>query len=147
MGEAGDANENKVYLNNSKIEGDIRIGYAKNGTANGNGLVIENGSTVVGKVVAGSGSKGATGNFVTIRGKNNLSNANLTGWVYVGVHSGNALNIDNFTGDIASISAFDIINFENLDFTKKEILKITEFVHELENTQIAISSIAGGERY
>ena len=145
MGEAGDANENKVYLNNSKIEGDIRIAYAKNGTANGNGVVIENGSTVVGKVVAGSGSKGATGNFVTIRGKNNLSNANLTGWVYGGVHSGNALNIDNFTGDIASISAFDIINFENLDFTKKEILNIKEGINEMQNTQIAISSIAGGK--
>ena len=144
-GKAGDANGNIVYLNNSRIEGMIYIGSAKNGTANGNGLVIENGSTVVGSVVAGSGTKGANGNFVTIRGENDLSDANLTGWVYLGVHSGNALNIDNFTGDIAMISAFDIINFENLDFTKKEILNITKAVLELENTQIAISSIAGGK--
>ena len=145
-GKAGDANGNIVYLNNSKIEGgEIYIGSAKNGTANGNGLVIENGSTVVGSVVAGSGTKGANGNFVTIRGENDLSEANLTGWVYLDVHSGNALNIDNFTGDIAMISAFDIINFENLDFTKKEILNITKAVLELENTQIAISSIAGGK--
>ena len=146
VGKAGNANGNIVYLNNSKIEGaESYIGYAKNGTANGNGLVIENGSTVVGSVVAGSGTKGAIGNFVTIRGENDLSDANLTGWVYLGVHSGNALNIDNFTGDIAMISAFDIINFENLDFTKKEILNITKAVLELENTQIAISSIAGGK--
>ena len=144
-GKAGDANGNIVYLNNSRIEGMIYIGSAKNGTANGNGLVIENGSTVVGSVVAGSGTKGANGNFVTIRGENDLSDANLNGWVYLGVHSGNALNIDNFTGDIAMISAFDIINFENLDFTKKEILNITKAVLELENTQIAISSIAGGK--
>ena len=150
MGEAGDANKNIVYLNNSKIEELAYIGYAKNnGTANGNGLVIENGSTVDGVVCVGVGTKEANNNFVTIIGQNTLSKAYLYGWSGsddVGkTHSGNTLNIDNFTGDIASISAFDIINFENLDFTKKEILNIKEGINEMQNTQIAISSIAGGK--
>ena len=153
VGKAGDANENIVYLNKSKIEGaQSFIGYAKNGKANGNGLVIENGSTVVGAVMVGVGTKAANNNFVTIIGQNDLSKAYLYGWygLYgsedVGkTHSGNTLNIDNFTGNIASVTNFDIINFENLDFTKKEILNITEMVAQLENTQIAISSIAGGK--
>ena len=152
-GKAGDANENIVYLNKSKIEGaQSYIGYAKNGKANGNGLVIENGSTVDGAVMVGVGTKAANNNFVTIIGQNDLSKAYLYGWYGwygsedVGkTNSGNTLNIDNFTGNIASISTFNIINFENLDFDKKEILKITEGVNHLENTQIAISSIAGGK--
>ena len=138
------ANGNEIYITDSSDIGGVYAGQAM-GEANGNGLVIENGSTVVGSVVAGSGLKEENGNFVTIRGKNDLSKADLSGWAHFDVHSGNALNIDNFTGDIASISAFDIINFENLDFTKKEILNITKAVLELENTQIAISSIAGGK--
>lgn len=153
VGKAGDANENIVYLNKSKIEGaQSFIGYAKNGKANGNGLVIENGSTVDGAVMVGAGIKAANNNFVTIIGQNDLNKAYLYGWygLYgsedVGkTHSGNTLNIDNFTGNIASVVNFDIINFENLDFTKKEILNITEMVGQLENTQIAISSIAGGK--
>ena len=148
---AGDANGNIVYLNNSKIKEYGYIGYADNdnGTANGNGIVIENGSTVYGAIVAGAAAKEAKDNFVTIRGKNNLSEAYLYGWSVEedvgGTHSGNTLNINNFTGQIASVTNFDIINFENLDFDKKEILKITEGVNHLENTQIAISSIAGGK--
>ena len=152
VGKAGDANKNIVYLNNSKIERDSYIGYAENGTANGNGIVIENGSTVDGAVMVGVGTKAANNNFVTIIGQNDLNKAYLYGWygLYgsedVGkTHSGNTLNIDNFTGNIASVSNFDIINFGNLDFTKKEILNITEGVAQLENTQIAISSIAGGK--
>ena len=150
IGKAGDANENIVYLNNSKIEGaQSYIGYAKNGKANGNGLVIENGSTVDGAVMVGVGTKAANNNFVTIIGQNDLSKAYLYGWYGsedVGkTNSGNTLNIDNFTGQIASVTNFDIINFENLDFDKKEILNITEGVNHLENTQIAISSIAGGK--
>lgn len=66
----GDANENIVYLNNSKIEEEESyIGYTKNGAANGNGLVIENGSTVDTAVMAGVGTKEANNNFVTIRGE------------------------------------------------------------------------------
>ena len=148
---AGDANGNIVYLNNSKIKEYGYIGYADNdnGTANGNGIVIENGSTVYGTIVAGAAAKEAKDNFVTIRGKNNLSEAYLYGWSVEedvgGTHSGNTLNINNFTGQIASVTNFDIIKFENLDFTKNEILNITKGVNGLENTQIAISSIAGGK--
>ena len=147
-GEAGNANENIVYLNNSTIQTSY-IGYAENGTANGNGIVIENGSTVDGAIIVGVGAKEVNNNFVTIIGQNDLSKAYLYGWSGsddVGkTHSGNTLNIDNFTGNIASISTFDIINFENLDFTKKEILNIKEGINEMQNTQIAISSIAGGK--
>ena len=150
-GKAGNANGNIVYLNNSTIQTGY-IGYAENGTANGNGIVIENGSTVDGAVMVGVGTKAANNNFVTIIGQNDLSKAYLYGWYGwdgsedVGkTNSGNTLNIDNFTGNIASISTFNIINFENLDFDKKEILNITEGVNHLENTQIAISSIAGGK--
>ena len=148
---AGDANGNIVYLNKSKIKEFGYIGYAENdnGTANGNGIVIENGSTVDGTIVAGVAAKEAKDNFVTIIGPNNLSEAYLYGWSVeedvAGIHSGNTLNINNFTGQIASVSNFDIIKFENLDFTKNEILNITEGVNGLENTQIAISSIAGGK--
>ena len=150
-GKAGNANGNIVYLNNSTIQTGY-IGYAENGTANGNGIVIENGSTVDGAVMVGVGTKAANNNFVTIIGQNDLNKAYLYGWYGwygsedVGkTNSGNTLNIDNFTGNIASISTFNIINFENLDFDKKEILKITEGVNHLENTQVAISSIAGGK--
>ena len=145
----GDANENIVYLNNSKIKEVSYIGSTENGKANGNGLVIENGSTVDGFVLVGVGSKEANNNFVTIIGQNDLSKAQLIGYSgsnEVGkTHSGNTLNIDNFTGKIFVVSNFDIINFENLDFTKKEILNITEGINGLQNTQIAISSIAGGK--
>ena len=111
---AGDANGNIVYLNNSKIKEYGYIGYADNdnGTANGNGIVIENGSTVYGTIVAGAAAKEAKDNFVTIRGKNNLSEAYLYGWSVEedvgGTHSGNTLNINNFTGQIASVTNFDI---------------------------------------
>ena len=148
-GEAGDANGNIVYLNKSKIEGTGYIGYAENGTANSNGIVIENGSTIDGTIIVGVGKNEANNNFVNIIGQNDLSKAYLYGWSAseeVGkIHSGNSLNIDNFTGNIASITNFDIINFENLDFDKKGILNITEGVNHLENTQITISSIAGGK--
>ena len=145
----GDANGNYVCLNNSKIEGYSYIGDTVNGKANDNGLVIENGSTVVGTVIGGKGTKEAKNNYVTIIGQNDLSEALLYGYSLSdedgGTHSGNSLNIDNFTGNICDVSNFDIINFENLDFTKKEILNITEGINGLQNTQIAISSIAGGK--
>ena len=150
----GDANENIVYLNNSKIEEEESyIGYTKNGAANGNGLVIENGSTVymIG-VVAGVGTKEAKNNFVTIRGENDLSTAQLYGYLFSdghgGTHSGNSLNIDNFTGNIYAVSNFDIINFENLDLNKKDtvtIETIEPFKNGLENTEVKISSFAGGQ--
>lgn len=150
----GDANENIVYLDNSKIEEEESyIGYTKNGAANGNGLVIENGSTVYKiAVVAGVGTKEAKNNFVTIRGENDLSTAQLYGYFFSdgdgGTHSGNSLNIDNFTGNIYAVSNFDIINFENLDLNKEDTVTIgiiEPFENGLENTEVKISSFAGGQ--
>ena len=148
----GDANENIVYLNKSKIEGDSYIGSTVNGKANGNGLVIENSSTVEGTVIGGEGTKEANNNYVTIRGENDLSKALLCGYSFYdedgGTHSGNSLNIDNFTGNIRDVSNFDIINFENLDLNKKDTVTtvtIETIKSGLENTEIKISSFAGGQ--
>lgn len=144
----GNANGNEVHLDKSKIEQGF-IAYSINGTTNENGLVIENKSTLVGKIVVGMGDREACDNFVTIKGQNTLREAYLYGWCPIQndalIHSGNSLNIDDFTGEIAGVAGFDIINFENLDFTKNEILNITDYVSDLENTQIKISSIAGGK--
>ena len=148
INKTGNANENIVYLNNSKIRS-IYGGWSENGTANKNGIKIAGDSTVEGIITAGKGLKEANDNFVTIIGPNNLSKAQLLGWSgsedVRKTHSGNSLNIDSFTGKIAGVACFDIINFENLDFTKNEILNITDNVSDLENTQIKISSIAGGK--
>lgn len=144
----GNANGNEVHLDKSKIEQGF-IAYSINGTTNENGLVIENKSTLVGQIVVGMGDREACDNFVTIKGQNTLREAYLYGWCPIQndalIHSGNSLNIDDFTGEIAGVAGFDIINFENLDFTKNEILNITDYVSDLENTQIKISSIAGGK--
>lgn len=149
----GDANGNYVYLNNSKIgQSESYIGCTSNGTANGNGLVIKNGSTVEGTVIGGEGTKEANNNYVTIIGQNTLSNAQLYGYSFSdedgGIHSGNSLNIDNFTGNIRDVSNFDIINFENLDLNKKDTVTtvtIETIKSGLENTEIKISSFAGGQ--
>ena len=147
----GDANGNYVCLNNSKIEGYSYIGDTVNGKANDNGLVIENGSTVVGTVIGGKGTKEAKNNYVTIIGQNDLSEALLYGYSLSdedgGTHSGNSLNIDNFTGNIRDVSNFDIINFENLDLNKKDTVTIGTIESGLENTEIKISSFAGGQNF
>ena len=145
----GDANGNYVCLNNSKIEGYSYIGDTVNGKANDNGLVIENGSTVVGTVIGGKGTKEAKNNYVTIIGQNDLSEALLYGYSLSdedgGTHSGNSINIDNFTGNICDVSNFDIINFENLDLNKKDTVTTVTIKSGLENTEIKISSFAGGQ--
>lgn len=146
----GNANGNEVHLDKSKIEQGF-IAYSINGTTNENGLVIENKSTLVGQIVVGMGDREACDNFVTIKGQNTLSEAYLYGWCPIQndalIHSGNSLNIDDFTGEIAAVAGFDIINFENLDLNKEKTLTIKEYTQELENTEIQISSFAGGQNF
>ena len=148
--EVGNANGNEVHLDKSKIERGF-IAYSLKGTTNENGLVIENKSTVVGQIVVGMGDREACDNFVTIKGQNTLSEAYLYGWSAVQnnalIHSGNSLNIDDFTGEIAAVACFDIINFENLDLNKEKTLTIKEYTQELENTEIQISSFTGGQNF
>ena len=153
ISKGNDVCDNKLILENAITKGIAAAGYAMRndsnvyGNAIGNGIIIKNNTNVQGGVAAGYVNGGeAINNFITISGDNNLSQAAVAGWHGdAKAHSGNRLNIDDFTGKIKQVLCFDIINFENLDFTKNEILNITDNVSDLENTQIKISSIAGGK--
>ena len=100
-------------------------------------------------VVAGYVNGGeAINNFITISGDNNLSQAAVVGWHGDSkAHSGNRLNIDDFTGKIKQVLCFDNINFENLNLNKEKTLTIETVGEGLDNTKIDIISFSGGQNF
>ena len=55
------------------------------------------------------------------------------------------LTVDGWSGKIGSLHDFDIINFDNIDFSNNNILDITGAAENMENVQININSIGAGD--
>ena len=133
---------NTVCLDDSTVS-EVYAGFM--GDAQNNGIVVTNGTIVTGGLQAGYAYV-EKNNYVTIVGeKNDLSNASISGYMMGINHEGNTLNLNGFNGDIKSIYNFDIINFDNLDFNKTEVVTVSETYGGLENTEIKISSFANGQ--
>ena len=152
ISKGNDVCDNKLILENAITKGIAAAGYAMRndsnvyGNAIGNGIIIKNDTNVQGGVAAGYVNGGeAINNFITISGDNNLSQAAVAGWYGdAKAHSGNRLNIDDFSGKTHMIYNFDVFDFANLDFSKDTILT-TNAVDGLENSEIKISSIKNYE--
>ena len=150
-----DVCDNKLILENAITNGLVIAGYAVSNDSNvygdaiGNGCIIKNNTTVNEGVIAGFVNGGeAINNFITISGLNNLSQSAVAGWYGdAKAHSGNRLNIDDFTGKIKQVLCFDNINFENLNLNKEKTLTIETIGEGLDNTKIDIISFAGGQNF
>jgi len=155
ISKGNDVCDNKLILDNAIAKGIAAAGYAMRndsnvyGNAIGNGIIIKNNTNVQGGVAAGYVNGGeAINNFITISGDNNLSQAAVVGWHGdAKAHSGNRLNIDDFTGKIKQVLCFDNINFENLNLNKEKTLTIETVGEGLDNTKIDIISFAGGQNF
>ena len=155
ISKGNDVCDNKLILENAITNGIAVAGYAMRndsnvyGNAIGNGIIIKNNTNVRLGVAAGYVNGGeAINNFITISGDNNLSQAAVAGWHGdAKAHSGNRLNIDDFTGKIKQVLCFDNINFENLNLNKEKTLTIETVGEGLENTKIDIISFAGGQNF
>ena len=155
ISKGNDVCDNKLILENAITKGIAAAGYAMRndsnvyGNAIGNGIIIKNDTNVQGGVAAGYVNGGeAINNFITISGDNNLSQAAVAGWYGdAKAHSGNRLNIDDFTGKIKQVLCFDNINFENLNLNKEKTLTIETVGEGLDNTKIDIISFAGGQNF
>ena len=55
------------------------------------------------------------------------------------------LTLDGWSGKIGSLHDFNIINFDNIDFSNNNILDITGTAENMENVQININSISAGD--
>ena len=135
----------KVHNNTVVLDGaTIRIVYGGYmGETKNNGIIVKNKTTVNGNLFAGYGSV-EEDNYINIIGENDLSNADISGYLSGQSHKGNTLNLDGFNGDIKQISNFDKINFKNLDLNKTETIT-TDWGQGLTNTEIQISSFANGQ--
>ena len=155
ISKGNDVCDNKLILENAITNGIAVAGYAMRndsnvyGNAIGNGIIIKNNTNVRLGVAAGYVNGGeAINNFITISGDNNLSQAAVAGWHGdAKAHSGNRLNIDDFTGKIKQVACFDIINFENLNLNKEKTLTIETVGEGLDKTKIDIISFAGGQNF
>ena len=155
ISKGNDVCDNKLILENAITNGIAVAGYAMRndsnvyGNAIGNGIIIKNNTNVRVGVVAGYVNGGeAINNFITISGDNNLSQAAVVGWHGDSkAHSGNRLNIDDFTGKIKQVLCFDNINFENLNLNKEKTLTIETVGEGLDNTKIDIISFSGGQNF
>ena len=111
---------NKVEIDGSNIEGNIIGGKNKIGQANYNSVIIKNGSFVEGDIVAGWAENNIVkGNSIEINGDNNLMQSNLVG--YIGesediTHSDNKLIINDFSSAIQSVTSFDKIVFNDVQW-------------------------------
>ena len=114
------ADYNKVEIDGSNIEGNIIGGKNEIGQANYNSVIIKNGSFVEGDIVAGWAENNIVkGNSIEINGDNNLMQSNLVG--YIGesediTHSDNKLIINDFSSAIQSVTSFDKIVFNDVQW-------------------------------
>ena len=145
------ADNNTVYLDNAVVY-NITGAYlvnVKSQSASGNKIIITNGSEVHMVTCVDTSADYAHNNSVNIIGDNNLDNAYLIGWkgedYEAWKYTGTALKLNDFNGKIAYVARFDIIDFENLDLNKNDTVTIGTIEKGLENTEIKISSFAGGQ--
>lgn len=114
------ADYNKVEIDGSNIEGNIIGGKNEIGQANYNSVIIKNGSFVEGDIVAGWAENNIVkGNSIEINGDNNLMQGDLVG--YIGesediTHSDNKLIINDFSSAIQSVTSFDKIVFNDVQW-------------------------------
>ena len=146
IGGYGDVVENnKVYIKDSDIYANIFGGIGN--SVNGNHIIIEDSTHWTEQLFAAWNEKEACNNIVEIKGKSNVENVTLRGYVSYNEdvkHSGNTLKLNDFSGKTNMIYSFDVFDFANLDFSKDTILT-TNAVFGLENSEIKISSIKNYE--
>ena len=146
IGGYGDIVENnKVYIKDSDIYANIFGGIGN--SVNGNHIIIEDSTHWSEQLFAAWTKKEACNNIVEIKGNSNVEYVTLRGYYSYNKdvkHSGNRLNIDDFSGKTHMIYNFDVFDFANLDFSKDTILT-TNAVNGLENSEIKISSIKNYE--
>lgn len=113
QGVKGNANDNTVNIEgNSQIAGIVYGGYADDGTANNNTVIIKDGE-ISNRVYGGYSKVGtADNNTVNISGTADITNASLFGSNKVD-GTGNTLNIKGgWTGEAKSFNNFNEINIE-----------------------------------
>ena len=114
------ADYNKVEIDGSNIEGNIIGGKNEIGQANYNSVIIKNGSFVEGDIVAGWAENNIVkGNSIEINGDNNLMEGNLVGYIRGDeniTHSDNKLIINDFSSAIQSVTSFDKIVFNDVQW-------------------------------
>ena len=90
-------------------------------------------------------------NEIILKDTVNVENANFYAFTSVNNRSDNitsddaTLTIDGWSGKIGSLHDFDIINFDNIDFSNNNILDITGAAENMDNVAININSIGAGD--
>ena len=116
--ESGTVSSNTVTISGGTIGGAVYGGTAKSGTVSSNTVTIS-GGTISGSIYGGAVSSGtATGNTVNFYG------GSIGQTLYGGfsktdnddVTTGNTLNIGSTGNRVAGLSAYNIANFQNLNF-------------------------------
>ena len=160
----GSANSNILNINDGTFKGDVYGAYVRyfdsdrdnSCSANDNTLNI-NGGTFEGNIYGayledGSNELSNDNNVVKVSGNVDVSNANIFGiFDEDGIVNGinNRLVVDSWTGKVNSISNFDKIEFENINWNNEgtvlNIAKVDD--SNLENTGIDLKSlnINGGQ--
>ena len=130
------ADYNKVEIDGSNIEGNIIGGKNEIGQANYNSVIIKNGSFVEGDIVAGWAENNIVkGNSIEINGDNNLMEGNLVGYIRGDeniTHSDNKLIINDFSSAIQSVTSFDKIVFNDVQWNinPEFVVKTDKFGNE-----------------
>ena len=108
---------NSVFLDgDASVAGNVYGGYSEQSDAYGNSVFLDGNASVTGDVYGGAslGAGSATDNTVTVYSGANIANSHLYGGSNDGsgadVFTGNTLNFEGFTGDVAGISNFQTIN-------------------------------------
>ena len=110
---------NTVNISGGSVEGYVYGGYADDGSANDNEIIISGSADITNATLCGSNRINATGNTLTI---------------------------DGWSDSTQSVQNFSDINFNNVNWKNGEtVLKITNgSERNLTNTNINLNSIAGG---
>ena len=145
------ADSNAVYISGGSV-GSVHGGDSTSGKAYNNTVNISGDAKVTGTVYGGyidldySGS--AYDNEIIISGSADITNANLYGSNDKASGTGNTLTIDGWSDSTKSVQNFNSINFDNINWQNGgTVLTITEGTeNDLANTEIYLSSIAGGSK-
>ena len=149
----GSATYNTVTITGGEVTGDICGGYSGGGSATDNKVTIIGGK-VGGDVYGGfSGAGTANDNTVALSGSADVTASDLYGRNNESKGSGNALVLDDWSGDdwsgtVKSLHNFDAIDFENIDLSQGAKLDVTDEITDssgVKNAAISINSLKAGD--
>ena len=122
------ADYNIINIYNSMVVAPITAGRDDLGQANGNTIIIENNSFIVGTEatgIIGGYSKNASNNTIKLNG-NSAIGSHLYGWyednnANTGIHENNVLKVNDFNSSIKGIHNFNTILFETVNWNTEPV--------------------------